>query len=219
MIVVHHRAVLGGELQHVVGCIVRVRDELAAMMAEETPVRVAGRRFEISILDNLLGRAVRIAHHAHVVEQHHAGVEQADAELVPTRGPVVLPRHHAIRHRLPGSLRALVAVRPRLAAQMVGFDVAQLETRATAIAPATFEDARLIDRIARRITQQEALAALKLAGEVADNIRGVLQPLRPQRRCIPCYHHVAARWHDRPVRETEIDARVQPPARQVHAVG
>ena len=48
-------------------------------MAEEAPVNIAGGRLEIPVLDDLFARAIRISHHAHVINQHDALVEQAGA--------------------------------------------------------------------------------------------------------------------------------------------
>src|SRR5688572_10249743 len=83
VVVIHHGAVARRQLEHGIASVVRIANELATVMAEEAPMSVARGRRKISVLDYLLARAIRVAHDAHVVQQHHAVIQQTNSELVP----------------------------------------------------------------------------------------------------------------------------------------
>src|SRR2546426_4229378 len=133
----------------IVGIIGIDNDLTVSMVAEHPPVRVPTGRFKITILDQLLPRAIRIANDAYIINEHLGRIEQAEPEFIPKGGAKLLASHHAIGHRLPDASAALVAIGPGVWVIVVRAWINQFETGPPAVAPSVRVNSNRIDRIAR----------------------------------------------------------------------
>ena len=165
-------------MKHLVSRVVGIGDDLAvAVIADHAPVRVA--RLEVGILQELGGGAVRIFQQLDVIDQDLTGVEQAHREIAPeVFGAAVWRSDVPEGVCLPRGLGGLIAGGPRLRDVVIGVEVTQFETGASAVgelwpAWSVVKVAHHIHRIAIRSPQGKAFSGSREAAPVlAEKARG-----------------------------------------------
>jgi hypothetical protein len=219
-VVVHVLGRAGGdEPQHGVAGVVGVGHDGAVAVVPEEPPRARGVE---PAVDHELDADV-VAHHAHVVDQHLASVEQPEHELVPQPvGPHRRRRRDAAHHDVgPPSARGLVARRPRLGGEAVGPRIAPLERGAPAVggvgpAPAV-EVAHGVDGVAAGVPEHDAVGRV---GEGPHEVPHDGHPghLRAQRRGVASHHQEPPGGQGGALGEHVFDCVHELPAGEVHVL-
>ncbi len=76
----------GREMQHLVSGTVRIIDHFGVTMRSQHPPGTGGATAEISVLNQLPGRSIRIFDHRNVIQQDFAGIQQTEDQFVIERG-------------------------------------------------------------------------------------------------------------------------------------
>ena len=211
---------VGGQVEYMIGRVVRINDDFAPMVSDDAPGRCPV--FKRTVLYQFARRAVRRFNHAHVVEQDFTIVKQAQHKLAPQGRPVVLGRDGAVGVPLPRGLERFIAGGPGLGLCVVGKGISQFQARAAPVrvfrpAPAIIVT-HLIDRVFVCVAEGDQFGvARQPVPEIADAGHARIQ--RAQVIGIAGHHQIGSGRHGRAGRENEIDAFVQLPAGQVHRVG
>ena len=206
------------QAQHLIVGIVRIGDDRAVVVANDAPpVGVAG--LEIAVLNELDVRTTGVLHHADVIHQHLARVEQPENELiVDGRSARARRGQTAVGDRLPLRVAGLVAGGPCLADGVVGLRVAQFKAGTTGVGKcgpaAVFKVMHFVGGVAARIEQQDSIVRIREAARVAaDNVDSRILGLHPGH--VFGHDKVLAGFDGRAWWEVEIDPIGQGPPRQI----
>ncbi len=162
---------LRDDAKHLVSRVVGIGDDLAvAVIAHHAPAR--GARLEVGIRQELLVGATGILLEGDVIDQDLTGVEEAHREIAPEVFDAGGGRSDVpVGVGLPRGLGGLIAVGPRLRDVVIGVEVTQFETGASAVgelwpAGSVVKVAHLVHRIAIRIPQGKAFSGSREAAPV-----------------------------------------------------